>query len=297
LRHAATAPLALIQAASPALYAVAAVGVGGALALAAARAARAPRTVSRAAWGLWAGAVACGALALSLPFGLGATIWLGPRFAIVAALMALAAASPGVARAFWERAVAAATAGCCALALWLGHAGFDRELRPLAQLIEALPVSPRVAGVSFAAECDAVAPFYQRDGQIPFFSLYAHVASYYVVRCGGSTPWMTFHVTLPWIPLGQREPSYRRFGIADPFAPVVQSRRLVANAARIPLVIARVGDERQLAALRGPYVPIMQAGEFWALATDALVGAPTCGGRPTGTNASRASAAEPERSP
>ena len=233
LRYLLTSPAMVAEAADRTLFAGGVVLWLGLLAVAAARsrrgsgAAASDSVTSRRAWMLVAGLASA---YFAAPFAVGAAVWLDGRVAVFFWGALLFALAPWVLRTRIE--TLAATLACLLIfsAILKGHRAFDDEIAPLAEIIEAMPSNARVLWLPFDRTSQAFQPFYQESAP---YTLYAHAGSYYHVEKGGSSPSMTFHAALPWIPLGLKDELYRRaFTVNDPFAP----ERLVAE--RAPLLKA-----------------------------------------------------------
>lgn len=203
-------------------------------------------------------------LYIALPFSEGAIVWLDSRIAYWAWLLLLLALGRWFAVALPDR--------LCALVLVLGawwgvfqgHQTFQRETAPLLALVEKSPPDARLLPIMANLSSESFQPFYARDGAISFFSLHAHEAGRYHQRRGGESPFMTFHATLDWIPLGMKAPLYRRFSIAEPFQPARTLRRLPELAPAFDLILVRGASAAQLEALQQVSVPLVSEGD-WSL--------------------------------
>jgi hypothetical protein len=181
------------------------------------------------------------------PFAAGATIWFDLRIALFVWVALLLAAGGALTRGRAGKVLAVALCAVSALGVGRMHRAFDREIAPLFDVIAVMEPQRRVLPILCDARSEAIAPFYVRNGVIPFSSPYAHFGSYYHVAKGGESPWMTFHADLEWIPLGLKDPLYgRAFGIDGPFAParVLGTVPLVSD--RFDYLLVRGGDAAAL---------------------------------------------------
>ena len=202
-------------------------------------------------------------LYFAAPFAAGSVVWLDLRMVPVAWLVLLAAlpagfASTGLARGAAVLATLAALAGASVV-----HLRFDREIAPLTTVVEALAPARRVLPIVADASSSACRPFYARSRQIPFYSPYAHFASYGIARKGGVTPFVTFHPKLLWIPLRLQDPYYEaEFGIAEPFRPGALLERLPALASHFDMILVRGADDATAARIASVATKIAGEGPF-----------------------------------
>ncbi len=177
------------------------------------------------------------------PFAVGAAVWLDGRMAVVFWGILLFALAPFLLRTRIEILAICLANLLIFSAVLQGHRAFDREIAPLGEIIDAMPPNARVLWLAFDRTSKALQPFYQESDRIPY-TLYVHAGAYYHVEKGGSSPSMTFHASLPWIPLGLKDELYRRaFTVADPFTPekLVTERTRVLGAFDFLLVRGRQG--------------------------------------------------------
>lgn len=197
-----------------------------------------------------ASALACVLTYAALPWAAGAVVWLDARFALFAWLLVPVILGCLPAPGSLRRALLLCACALLGLGALVVHLRFDRELAPLEALLARAPRGARVLPVLTAPQSEAVQPFYVRSGAVRFFSLHAHFASLYRLRRGGSSPFLTFHPSLQWVPLALREPAYQVFFVSDPFRP----RRLLEHAAPVlegfDVVLLRGPEPQGLAALR-----------------------------------------------
>lgn len=219
-------------------------------------------------WEALQGTAMFGVLALvlvyvALPFGQGPVVWLDARIASWVWLILLLALGRWVAI---ER-MGQIAMGVLILSSWWcifqGHRTFSEEIAPLFQVLEKAPNGGRLLLLPENRESDAFRPFYVRSKDIPCFSLYVHTGSYYHVAHGGESPYMTFHDSLDWVPLGLKEPRFHQMSITGTFMPVATLRSVTALGLTFDLILVRGRGElsRRLTVL-GP--PIAASGE-WVL--------------------------------
>jgi len=200
---------------------------------------------------------------LAAPFAAGATIWLDLRIALFFWIALFLAMGAALTRGRSGRILVITLCAVSILGVWRMHQAFDREIAPLFDLFEEMADDRRVLPILCDPHSEAIEPFYVRNGVIPFSSPYTHFGSYYHLRKGGVSPWMTFHAGLEWIPLGLKDPLYRQaFGIDGPFAP----RRVLETAPRVrdrfDYLLVRGGDEAELRYLANFAALRSQAGAF-----------------------------------
>ena len=174
------------------------------------------------------------------PYGIGSTIWFDLRLATIVWLIAFLAVGHHLTASPIAKIVAV---GLCLVSL-VGaarmHRAFSREIEPLFSVLAAMEPDRSLLPILWDSGSDAVEPFYVRRKVIPYFTPYAHFGSYYHVEKGGHSPWMTFHARVKWIPLGLKNPLYRRlFGIGDPFRPKRVLRLLPKYASHFDYVLIR----------------------------------------------------------
>ncbi|MBU1677053.1 hypothetical protein KKA85_14890, partial [bacterium] len=180
-------------------------------------------------------------------FADGATVWLDLRIAPFFWAALFLATGAAMTRGRSGRILVVALCAVSALGVLRMHRAFDREIAPLFDLIEEMAEDRRVLPILCDPRSEVIEPFYVRDGVIPFSSPYAHFGSYYHVRKGGVSPWMTFYAGLDWIPLGLKDPLYRRaFGIDGPFAPRRVLETVPGVRDRFDYVLVRGGDAAEL---------------------------------------------------
>jgi len=166
---------------------------------------------------VWVGAATC-LLYLALPFKSGSTIWLDLRIAPIAWLFGGLVIAHRAAAWRLGRAALAAVALATSLHAIDLHRRFASEASALDTLIEQLEPQQRVLSINGGEPSKAIAPLYVRRGDIRYYSPYAHAASYYHLEKGGVSPLMTFHESLPWIPLRLQDGAHlANIGIADAF--------------------------------------------------------------------------------
>ena len=200
---------------------------------------------------------------LGLPFGQGPAIWLDSRVAGWAWWVLLLALGRWIAAERIGRVALGMLIGSSWWCVARGHLVFAQEAAPLLRVLERAPGGARLLPLIEARESAAFQPFYARSGEIPFFSLLAHAGSLYHARHGGESPFLTFHATLDWVPLGLREARYARLSIAGPFQPERTLRQARELGLEFDLLLVR-GDgpiARRLAE-RGP--PLASEGP-WSL--------------------------------
>jgi hypothetical protein len=247
-------PLLFVDAVAPSL------ALPIALALAAILAEAIVRLVRGGAWRRWPrrsprwGLLVLGAAYLLLPFGRGATVWLDARVAWFCWVYLFLALGPHLATTRLGKITATLVCLAAIGVVEVGHRRFAREVHPLFGLIERAPADQRVLCISTRLDSRAIQPFYTREREVRFFSLYAHIGSYYHARRGGISPLLTFHPTMTWIPIGLRDSRYgRTFSIDDPFVP----KRVLD---RIP----SVRNDFDLILLRGDQPPVLARVERFA---------------------------------
>ena len=202
-------------------------------------------------------------LYLVLPFSEGAVVWLDSRVAFWAWLLWLLALGRWLAADLPGRLCVAAWVLGSWWGVFRGHQVFQREAAPLLSLVDKAPPGARLLPLVADLSSESFQPFYARSGAIPFFSLHTHAAGYYHQRKGGEGPFLTFHTTLEWIPLGLRSPLYPRFSIADPFRAARVARKLPELAPSFDLILLR-GDAASPEQLRSTSEPLASEGA-WSL--------------------------------
>jgi hypothetical protein len=200
---------------------------------------------------------------LVLPFRLGPTIWLDLRMAAPLWLFVFLWLGPSIAALRAGRVAVVALCvivGATALDL---HWRFDREAGPLLAVIDAMQPDQRVLPIVLDGTSRVIEPLYTRLGMVRFYSPYAHFASHYHVRKGGISPLMTFHPSLPWIPLGIVPPAYHEhFSIADPFRGSRLLGALGELAPHFDYVLVRGGQLGARDALSALADQVAEAGDF-----------------------------------
>lgn len=264
------APLLMAEASRGTSFWIAALALLLVVGLALLRAMRTAREVSpgEPGWVALRGSVAPGVMVLfltylGLPFGQGPAIWLDSRVVGWTWWVLLLALGRWIAVERLGRVALGVLIGASWWCVVRGHLAFAKEAAPLLRVLEQAPSGGRLLPLMEARESSAFQPFYARSGEVPFFSLFAHAGSLYHARHGGESPFLTFHATLDWVPLGLREARYGRLSIAGPFQPERTLRQTRELGLEFDLVLVR-GDgslARKLAA-QGP--PLASDGP-WAL--------------------------------
>lgn len=181
-----------------------------------------------------------GVLYFAAPFSYAHAIWFDLRLGVATWLLLLLAIKPRFTRGSLRRGLMVAMSAVSLLGVWSLHRSFDREIAPLFEVIEQMKPSSRVLPIVVNPVSRACQPFYSRDGVIRYYSPYAHFGAYYNVEKGGESPFMTFHATLGWIPLGLRGPFYERaFEIEDPFLPRRLLEGLPVTASHFDYILVR----------------------------------------------------------
>jgi hypothetical protein len=200
---------------------------------------------------------------LAAPFAAGSVVWLDLRVAPVAWLAIVAALPAAWVSTRLARGAVVAAAGAALAGVLVCHVRFDREMAPLSNVIEAMPAGRRVLPIVADPSSAACRPFYARSGRIPFYSPYAHFASYGIAQKGGITPFVTFHPKLRWIPLRLRDPYYEaEFSIAEPFRPKALLERLPALAPHFDVILVRGVDDAAATRLDAVAKRIAEDGAF-----------------------------------
>ena len=176
----------------------------------------------------------------AVPFNGANAMWFDLRLAVATWFLFLLALKPQFTRGILRRGVLVATCIVSLLGVWSLHRGFEREIAPLFEVIGHMKPSSRVLPIVANPSSQVSQPFYVRDAAIPYYSPYAHFGAYYNVEKGGESPFMTFHATLSWMPLGLRDPFYARsFRIGEPFFPEVLLGRLPITASHFDYILVR----------------------------------------------------------
>jgi hypothetical protein len=256
-------PLLAVDAASRPLFFVAAGALALVLALAARsaldtlRSVRADRPTTPHETPIF-GAMLFAAAYAALPFGIGPVIWLDSRFGYWAWVLLLLSIGRWAANDAVGRAAAVVVAVSSLVAVGKGHQQFQIEVGPTIAALAPAPDGARLLSASFGPPSQAFQPIYVRRKAIPFFSLHAHTGAYYHVAHGGRSPYMTFHASLPWIPLRVRDEAYATFPIAGPFAPGRLLRRLPQLAPNLDLLLLRGANAATLKQVSEFCVPIAE---------------------------------------
>jgi hypothetical protein len=87
----------------------------------------------------------------------------------------------------------------------------------------------RVFPILLKKRSETYDPFFSQERIFRYFTLFTHFGSYYNLRKGGTNPFMNFHNSLPFMPLGLKEPYVRYFGLTALFHP----KRMLALVPRI----------------------------------------------------------------
>jgi hypothetical protein len=201
------------------------------------------------------------------PFSVANAVWLDLRLSVATWLLLLLAIKPRWTRDLLRRGLLVAMSVVSLLGVWSLHRGFDREIAPLFDVIERMEPSSRVLPIAAEASSSVCQPFYSRDAAIPCYGPYAHFGAYYNVEKGGVSPFMTFHATLDWIPLGLRDPFYSRdFNIGEPFFPALLVANLPTTASRFDYILVRGLHPVVVRCVEEHGRPVARAGEFAAFA-------------------------------
>lgn len=177
------------------------------------------------------------------PFQVGATIWLNLRLAVIVWVLLFVVLGEAMVR---NRLGRIAVLGLCFLQLGSvahAHYSFGQEVHSLLTVVETLEPQARVLPLALTTGSEVPTPFYRGDDRALFgsrFTYYLHFGSYYHLAKKGVSPWMTFHASLPHIPLGIRSPFYRsQFRIVDPFFPERLLPRLPDLAPHFDYILLR----------------------------------------------------------
>jgi hypothetical protein len=207
------------------------------------------------------------ALYFAAPFNAGNATWLDLRLSVTVWLLLLLALRPRLTDGSLRRGVLVAVSAVSLLGVWSLHRAFDREIAPLFDVIERMRPSARVLPIAVETSSDACRPFYSRDAAIPCYATHAHFGAYYNVERGGVNPFMTFHASLDWIPLGLRDPFYRTgFNIAEPFFPALLVSNLPRTAGHFDYILVRGLHPEALRWIETYGRPVTRRGEFAAFA-------------------------------
>jgi hypothetical protein len=214
---------------------------------------------------------------LASPFQLGNATWFDLRLAVPAWLLLLLALKPQYTRGLLRKVLVVAMSIVSLLGVWSLHRSFDREIAPLFEVIDAMRPSAAVLPILVDPFSNACQPFYFREMNLPCYSPYTHFGSYYHVEKGGEDPFMTFHPSCGWIPLGLKNPLYgQAFHILDPFLP----DRLLGELPRVvdhfDYVLVRGLDPESVQWIQRFALPVARAGPFAVFE----VRQPSRGGRP-----------------
>jgi hypothetical protein len=200
---------------------------------------------------------------LVAPFDAANATWFDLRLAVPAWLLLLLAMKPRFARGILQRGLLVALCAVSLLGVWSLHRGFDREIAPLFQVIDRMEPSARVLPILVDPFSRACRPFYSRDMILRYYSPYAHFESYYHVEKGGESPFMTFHPTLDWIPLGLKDPLYgQAFKVWEPFYPDRMLEKLPNVVAHFDYVLVRGLAPGAVQWIERFASPLARSGEF-----------------------------------
>ena len=211
---------------------------------------------------------------LLMPFQVGATIWLNLRIAVLAWVLIFLVLGDAMVRNLLGKA---ALVGLCVLQLTTvvdAHRAFGEELNSLFEVMEGLEPEARVLPLALTGESEVPTPFYKGDPRARFaarFSYFLHFGSCYHLEKAGLSPWMTFHASLPHVPLGIRSPFIQsNFRISDPFFPEQILTRLPDLAPHFDYILLRNKQSGISEGMRQTYPLIRDVGTYEAYSTRRL---------------------------
>ena len=206
-----------------------------------------------------------------IPFQVGATIWLNLRLAVVVWVLIFLLVGDAMVR---HRVGRLALVSLCLLqfgSVAQAHYAFGREVHSLLTVVEALEPKGRVLPLALTRDSDVPTPFYRGDPRAAFgsrFTYYLHFGSYYHMTKSGVSPWMTFHASLPHVPLGIRSAFYEYgFGISDPFFPERLLPRLPDLAPHFDYILLRNASPAVSDGMKRIFPLFYDAGEYEVYST------------------------------
>jgi hypothetical protein len=200
---------------------------------------------------------------LVAPFDAANATWFDLRLAVPVWALLFLAVKPRFTRGLVRRGLLVALSVVSLAGVWSLHRSFHREIAPLFRVIDGMRPSARVLPILVDPFSRACRPFYSREMILRYESPYAHFESYYHVAKGGESPFMTFHATLDWIPLGLKDPFYgQAFKIWEPFYPDRMLDKLPGVVDHFDYVLVRGLDPGAVQWITRFAFPVARAGEF-----------------------------------